>query len=301
MVKVSLGLIGLEKLFGNDLTALAQFVRSAEDKGVDMVSCTDHVIMSENLDKYPYGPFPMPMDWPWYEPIVLLSAIASTTRRILLASGIVIAPLRPAVLLAKQLATLDVLSGGRLRIGLGVGWQKEEYDASGVEWEGRFGYLMEQVAVCRQLWGQAPASFHGKHVNFDRLHSVPFPVLRANMPIYFGLAPTDRNFERIAEHGDGWIPMEQNPGRIAEAVSRLRAAFVRRARAASELNVRVVPSLRMDPNGRPDLEATLSRVPEYIAAGATEIEIHPFSFCRSVADLDNAIERLVAVMHSHTR
>jgi hypothetical protein len=182
MVKVSLGLIGLEKLFGNDLTALAQFVRSAEDKGVDMVSCTDHVIMSENLDKYPYGPFPMPMDWPWYEPIVLLSAIASTTRRILLASGIVIAPLRPAVLLAKQLATLDVLSGGRLRIGLGVGWQKEEYDASGVEWEGRFGYLMEQVAVCRQLWGQAPASFHGKHVNFDRLHSVPFPVLRANMP-----------------------------------------------------------------------------------------------------------------------
>lgn len=294
MIKVGFGLIGLEKLFGNDIAALAQAVRRAEDIGVDMVTCTDHVIMSENVDKYPYGPFPMPLDWAWPEPLVLMSAMATVTRKILLGTGIVIAPLRPAVLLAKQLATLDVLAQGRLRIGLGVGWQKEEYDSAGVPWEGRFGYLMEQVQVCRTLWGSAPASFAGRHVRFERLYSLPFPVQGARMPVYFGLAPTDRNFERIAEHGDGWIPMEQNVERLTESIARLRAAFEKRGRKASELDVRCVPTMRMV-GGRPDLDATLERAGKYVEAGATEIEIHPLAYCQSPADLDRVLEKLVAV------
>lgn len=293
-MKVAIGLIGLENFFGGDFAALAQWVRRAEERGLDMVSCTDHVIMGEHVEKYPYGPFPMPPEWPWYEPITLLSAIASATRRVLLATGIVIAPLRPAVLLAKQLATLDVISNGRLRIGLGVGWQSEEYEASGVPWEGRFGYMMEQVRVCRRLWGEAPSSFEGQHVRYQRLHSRPFPVQGARMPVDFGLAPSERNFERIAELGDGWIPMEQNPARLAEAITRLRAAFEVRGRRASELNVRVVPATQLT-DGRPDLAATLARVPEYRAAGATEIEIHPIGFCASPADLDTAVDALIAV------
>lgn len=293
MIRVSLGIIGLERLFGGDLSRLAHYVRRAEDQGVDMVSCTDHVIMGENLGKYPYGPFPMPLDWPWLEPVVLLSAIATVTQRVLLATGVIISPLRSAVLLAKQLATLDVLAGGRLRPGIGVGWQREEYDASNVAWDGRFGLMMEQVEVCRTLWGSAPASFKGKHIAFDRLYSVPHPLQGERMPIYFGIAPTDRNFERIASHGDGWIPMEQNPQRLTEAITRLRAAFRAHGRADSELHVRAVPSLRMGSSGHPDLDATLARVPEYLAAGATEIEVHPLNFCASPDDLDRLVERLV--------
>jgi probable F420-dependent oxidoreductase len=293
-VKVAIGLIGLENFFGGDFAALAQFVRRAEERGLDMVTCTDHVIMGEHVEKYPYGPFPMPPEWPWYEPITLLAAIASATQRVLLGTGIVIAPLRPAALLAKQLATLDVISGGRLRIGLGVGWQREEYEACGVPWDGRFGHMMEQVAVCRRLWGEAPSTFNGKHVRYERLHSRPFPVQGARMPVDFGLAPSERNFERIAELGDGWIPMEQDTARLGEAIARLRVAFAKRGRQASELNVRVVPATQLV-DGRPDLAATLARVPEYVAAGATEIEIHPIGFCASPADLDAVVDALVAV------
>lgn len=295
MTQVAIGLYGLQQRFGGDFAAVVEAMRIADEAGVDQVSITDHVVMGENLAAYPYGQFPAPLDFPWYEPLTALAAIAAVTRHIRLSTGVVIGPLRPAVLLAKQLATLDVLSRGRVTVGLGVGWQKEEYDASGVPWEERYTRLDEQVRVCKLLWSQAPASFEGRTVKLERIHAWPRPVQPGGIPIWFGLAPTERNVQRIAELGDGWIPMEQRPEKLAGHIAKLRQAFAARGRDPGSLQVRVVPKLVCRDDGTPDLEATLAGVPDLVAAGATMIELHPAAFCRGPEDFTGFCERLVAL------
>jgi alkanesulfonate monooxygenase SsuD/methylene tetrahydromethanopterin reductase-like flavin-dependent oxidoreductase (luciferase family) len=155
---------------GGDIQKILRWSQVADKAGMDAVVVVDHVVMGENLSAYPYGAFPGGPDGPWPEPIVLLSAIAAVTTRIRLMTGILISPLRPTALVAKQLATLDVLSNGRTDIGVGTGWQKEEYDAVGLPFEGRFTRLEEQIAACQVLWRDAPASFHGKYDNFDGIY-----------------------------------------------------------------------------------------------------------------------------------
>lgn len=294
MVQVAIGLYGLQQWFGGDFAPVVDLARRAEAAGIDQVSLTDHVVMGENLGKYPYGKFPSGLDFPWFEPLTVLAAIAGATRRIRLSTGILIAPLRPAVLLAKQLATLDVMSRGRVTIGLGLGWQKEEYDAAGVPWEGRYARLEEQVRVCRLLWSEAPASFSGETVQFERIHAWPRPVQEGGIPIWFGLAPTARNFERIAALGDGWIPMEQRPEPLAGHIGKLRAAFAARGRDPQGLAVRVVLRAVFRADGTPDLDATLAAVPALEAAGVTMVELLPLVYCRGPQDFDAFCERIAA-------
>jgi probable F420-dependent oxidoreductase len=298
MTQVAIGLYGLQNWFGGDFAPVTEIVRIAEGKGVDLVSITDHIVMGENVHNYPYGRFPAPLDYPWFEPLTVLAVLAGVTQRIRLSSGIVIAPLRSAVLLAKQLATLDVMSRGRVSIGLGVGWQKEEYDASGIPWEGRYTRLVEQVRVCRLLWSQAPATFHGETVHFEKIYAYPRPVQQGGVPIWLGLAPNDRNIERMAELADGWIPMEQNPEKLAPVIARLRTAVGARARDPKAFTVRVVPRFVFGAGGAPDLEATLAGVPALVKAGASMVELFPGAFCRGPDDFEAFCTRLVALKDS---
>ena len=295
MTQVAIGLYGLQGWFGGDFAPVTGLVRTAEEAGVDLVSITDHVVMGENVQNYPYGRFPAPLDFPWFEPLIVLAALAGVTQRIRLSTGVVIAPLRPAVLLAKQLATLDVMSRGRVSIGLGVGWQKEEYDACGIPWEGRFTRLLEQVRVCRLLWREAPAAFHGDSVNFEKIYSYPRPVQPDGIPIWLGLAPSERNIARMAEVADGWIPMEQDPAKLAPVISRLRAAVAARGRDPQAFTVRVVPRFAFAANGTPDLEATLAGVPALVRAGASMVELFPGAFCRGPEDFAAFCARIVAL------
>jgi probable F420-dependent oxidoreductase len=292
--QVAIGLYGLQGWFGGDFAPVAEVVRVADQAGIDMVSITDHVVMGENTHEYPYGPFPAPLDFPWFEPLTVLAVLAGVTQRIRLSTSVVIAPLRPAVLLAKQLATLDVMSRGRVSVGLGVGWQKEEYLASGIPWEGRYTRFVEQLQVCRLLWREAPASYHGTTVDFEKIHAFPRPVQKEGIPIWLGLSPSDRNIERMAEHGDGWIPMEQNPEKLKPLVTRIREAVAARGRDPAAFKVRVVPKFVFN-GGAPDLDATLSSVPALIAAGADMVELFPAVFCRSPADFPAFCARLLKV------
>jgi len=295
MTQVAIGLYGLQSWFGGDFAPVTEVVRTAERCGVDLVSITDHVVMGENLQNYPYGRFPAPLDFPWYEPLTVLAVLAGVTTRIRLSSGVVIGPLRPAVLLAKQLATLDVMSQGRVSIGLGVGWQKEEYEASGVPWEGRYARLIEQVRVCRLLWSEAPASFQGETVRFEKIYAYPRPLQPGGIPVWLGLAPNERNLERMAELGDGWIPMEQDPAKLAPVIARLRAMLAARGRDPKAFTVRVVPKFVFRPDHTPDLEATLAGVPALLAAGADMVELFPGAFCRGPQDFEGFCRRLVAL------
>jgi probable F420-dependent oxidoreductase len=290
MVKMSIGLLGIERLIGGDFARVVDVARQAEDAGIDMLSITDHVVMGEHLEKYPYGSFPLPLDYPWFEPMVVLGAIASATKTIRLSTGVLISPLRPAVLLAKQLATLDVMSHGRATIGIGIGWQKEEYDAAGLPWETRYKQFDEQVAVCKLLWAEAPASFHGQTVNFDKIHAFPRPVQPGGVPLWFGLAPTERNFARIAEYGDGWIPMERDPVVLAGHIKALRAAFAAKGRAPTDAKVRV--GIRPAPGS--DLDAVLASCGAVVDAGADVLEFIVSAWCKTGDELPAFLAKLAA-------
>jgi probable F420-dependent oxidoreductase len=292
-MRTAISVVGLENWFAGDFAALTDLVRIADQNGVDQVTVVDHVVMGEAIEKYPYGKFQGSPTYPWLEPVVQLATYASVTKSIKLATGIIVSPLRPAALLAKQLATLDLLSHGRIQIGLGVGWQIEEYQACGVPWEKRFDYMMEQVQVCRALWSEAPVSFHGQRVNFDRIYSLPFPPQGKNIPLYFGISTSARNIARIAEFGDGWLPMEHDAAKLAEPIAKLKAAFTARGRDPASLEVRTTIKVVKGGNGKPDLDATLATIPVYEDAGVTTLRIPPNFFCAGRDDYEPFVKKIV--------
>jgi probable F420-dependent oxidoreductase len=292
-MKLCLGVLGLERLHREDPAVRLDLVRIADRMGVDQVTVADHVVMGDRLDAYPYGPFPGTSDMLWPEPVVQLAAFAAVTERIRLSSGIIITPLRPAALLAKQIATLDVMSKGRVDLGVGVGWQKEEYDACGAPWTGRFTLLEEQMRACRLLWSEAPASFSGKFVNFGPTWCRPFPAQGAALPLWFGLAPSGRNLERMAELADGWLPMERDPALLAEPIGVIKAAMAARGRDPETLAVRGTYRVLRGADSKPDLEATLAQTRDYAAAGVTMLRVEAGAFCRTMADFEPFLERIL--------
>lgn len=294
-LRVAIGIYGMQDFFGGDLRQVVESIRIADQVGIDQVSMTDHVVMGERTDRYPYGDFPSPSTYPWYEPISTLSAIAAVTDNIRLSTGILITPLRPAVLLAKQLATLDVLSRGRVEIGIGTGWQEEEYIASGVPFEGRYTRMDEQIRVCRTLWSEAPAAFNGSTVQFDKIHAFPRPAQGRDLPVWYGVAPTPRNCQRIAELGSGWIPIMYDPKKIAEGVDAIKAAFKAAGRNPDELEVRAQLRPHFDANGAPNYDETLKSLDAAVQAGATMIEMLPIIFCRSPEDLPKFYEKVLKI------
>jgi probable F420-dependent oxidoreductase len=296
MVAVSLGLNRLHELVGADHHRYLEVARRADARGIDQLSTHDHVVMSADaLANYPYGKYPEAIDAPLYEPVALLAAIAAQTRRIRLSMNVMVAPVRPAVVLAKQLATLDVLSDGRLDAGIGVGWQREELEACGVPYERRYTLFEEQIEVCRLLWRQAPADYEGKTIRFRNLHAWPRPVQPAGVPLWLGLAATDRGAERIARLGDGWLPPSMEPRLIRDGLAVLHRAMAARGRDPASLQVRaaLMPHRRED--GAVDLDATFAAAPALVAAGATVIEAVPAFLCRHPDEIEDILDRLVTL------
>lgn len=192
---------------GGDWGRVLDLARAADEAGVDGVIVPDHVAIGPHTDAYPAGDFPLPVDAPWLEPLSVLTAVAAVTTRLRLGTGILIAPVRPAVVLAKTVATLDVLSGGRVDLGVGTGWQREELEAAGVPWAERGARLTDGIAACRALWeadGQVTLAL--PTVSFDEIRSAPSPVQRP-LPVLFSGTLHARNVERIVTLGDGWIPI----------------------------------------------------------------------------------------------
>jgi probable F420-dependent oxidoreductase len=193
---------------------LGVFAQHAEAVGFDTIWLPDHVVMPGRYSsKYPYqaaaddGSFqPYPFDdVPFPEPMTALSYIAGATRTIRLSVGVVILTERNPVLFAKQAATLDALSGGRLQVGVGVGWLREEYDALGIPWEGRGRRLDEYMVAMRALWQPGRASYHGEFVNFDDIGCDPKPVAPSGIPLIVG-GHSEAAARRAGKLGDGFVP-----------------------------------------------------------------------------------------------
>ena len=172
MPGLSLGIAGLHRTFGPELDHYLDVARVADEVGIDQLVLADHVVMGQNTGAYPYGEFAFAPEEPWAEPLTLLTAIAAVTTRVRLGTGILITPLRTPASLAKTVATLDTFSGGRVDLGVGVGWQREEYDVAGVPWAERWSRLDDGLRACRALWADGAGLVHQPQRQLHR-HLVP--------------------------------------------------------------------------------------------------------------------------------
>jgi probable F420-dependent oxidoreductase len=188
--------------------AVKFFAIKAEELGYDSIWMPEHVAFPTSFQsRYPYsadGKYPGDMDLDCPEPLSVLNYVAALTQRLVVGTVIVILPLHHPLYIGKQLATLDVLSNGRVILGVGSGWLKEEFDALGIDWKTRGSRTDEIIQALRVIWRDNPASFHGRHFNFGPLKSFPKPVNR-NIPIFIG-GHSPANIRRAAHLGDGLMP-----------------------------------------------------------------------------------------------
>jgi len=292
MAGLSLTVAGLHRSFGPELDHYLEVARVADEVGIDQLVLADHVLMSANTGAYPYGEFAFAPEEPWAEPLTLLTAIAAVTRRIRLGTGILIAPLRTPAALAKTVATLDALSGGRVDLGVGVGWQREEYDAAGFDFAERWTRLDDGMRACRALWSDSPATYEGPTVAFTDLWCEPRPA-QARLPVWLGVKATARNVARIADWGDGWMPLEARTGsdELFDGIAALREAFAAAGRSPDELRVRAgLPVVRGD-DGL-DLAATRDAALRLAEAGVTSFAVNLRRNTTSAADARAFLERL---------
>jgi probable F420-dependent oxidoreductase len=262
--------------------AILDTARAAEDAGFAGIVLSEHMIMGNRTDRYPWGTFPDPPEAPWLEPLTTLAAIGAVTSTLRLGTGILIAPIRAAAVLAKTAATVDALTRGRLDLGVGTGWQQEEFEAVGADHAARGRLLTDTIAACRALWGPSPASFSSETVSFKEVWCEPKPYRPGGPTVLFSGTLTPRNVRRITELGDGWVPiMGEPPDGVAAGVRVLREAFAAAGRSASELQVRAHLPVAKDASGRPGLARTLERVPELLASGATDLVVPLAAYVRT--------------------
>ena len=180
---------------------------AAEEAGFATLWSGEHVVMVDDpASRYPYaddGRIAVPAEADWLDPLIGLSFAAAATRTIALATGVLLLPEHNPVLVAKQAASLDVLSGGRLTLGVGVGWSREEFEALGVPFARRGARTAEYVAAMRTLWRDDVASFDGEFVAFDAIRVNPRPVRDRRIPVVVG-GNSDAALQRAAAWGDGW-------------------------------------------------------------------------------------------------
>ena len=187
---------------GNDPAKIRDWAQAAEDLGYAYIEVPDHVFGASARDGW--TPNYNESD-PFHETFVTLGFLAAVTKKIRLSSGILIAPQRQTGLIAKQAAEVDLLSEGRLRLGIGVGWNHVEYEALGADWKTRGARQAEQVEVLRRLWSGELVDYNGRFHHLRGVNIVPPPVQRP-IPVWFG-GSSDAVVKRAARLGDGWMPI----------------------------------------------------------------------------------------------
>ena len=250
----------------------------AEALGFDSLWMGEHVVAPSPW----VAPSPIQPDYPILDPLVALGFMAGVTQRVRLATGIVILPQRNPVVLAKQLATLDVVSRGRLMFGMGVGYLEPEMSAVGVPMEGRGARADEYLQAMRALWEEDAPAFSGRHVEFEGVDAHPRPLQRP-LPVVVG-GHSAAAHRRAVAHGDGWYGYLLDREATARQVASLREAAANAARDLDGFTITVSPAERLGPDSVrafgelgvdrlvlvPRLELSLADLEEYVRARAPE-------------------------------
>lgn len=228
---MKLGVVFPQTEIGNDPLVIRDYAQAAESLGFHHILVFDHVL-GAHPDRFE-GKFRPPYNHqtPFHEPFVLFGYLAAVTTTVELATGILILPQRQTALVAKQAAAADVLSGGRLRLGVGIGWNFVEFEALGENFRNRGRRIEEQIALMRRLWTEELVDFDGRWHTVRQAGISPLPVQRP-IPVWMG-GVAEPVLQRAARIADGWLPQFQPGPRAAETVERLRG-YVRDAGRAPE-------------------------------------------------------------------
>ncbi|HEX2038256.1 MAG TPA: LLM class F420-dependent oxidoreductase [Acidimicrobiales bacterium] len=259
--------------------------RLAEEAGIESLWTVEHVVVPAGYEStYPYsadGRMPGGEDVDIADPLVWLAWVGARTSRIRLATGILILPQRQPLVLAKEVATLDRLTGGRVTLGVGIGWLREEFDALGVPFEERAGRTEEHIQALRAAWTQDEPTFEGRFVSFRGAKSYPKPAQPGGVPIVVG-GHSEGAARRAGRFGDGFFPGSQGVEATAHLIDVMRKAAEEAGRDPDGIEITC--------GGRPD-PATVER---YAELGVSRFMVPPPGF--DPATLEEQLPRLVAAL-----
>ena len=306
-VKFGFSLQGRGALADRDtITAVAG---RAEALGYDSVWVTDRLLIPvRSRSAYPYsesGAFPLGPDEAWLEPLTAVAYLATVTRRIAVGTSVLVIPYRNPVFVAKALATADYLSGGRIVLGAGAGWWREEFEALGVPFEDRAARTVEYLRIMKEVWTRPRVAFEGRFARIPASGGVrPHPVQRPHIPIWIG-GHSQAALRRAEEIGDGWHPIGLRPpvslfpDEMAARVGRLRDLASERGRDPAAITISFKAPLRLDGAGRAAPAASprtpLSGSPSQVAGDIhayVEAGVQHFVFDFTVTTLPAMLEVL---------
>lgn len=288
--------------------ALTTIAKHGEELGFDSLCTGDHIVVPRHIaSRYPYtesGVFPGSGSGEYLEMLTVLSFLAGQTQRIQLVTSVLIVPHRNPLVAAKQLATLDVLSKGRVVVGIGVGWMREEFEALGLPPFSERGVVTDEyLQIFKELWTSQNPSFQGQYCQFDDLDFLPKPVQQPHPPIWVG-GESRRALQRTARYANGWYPIASNPHFPMAAPEQLRAGLERLAafaeaegRTLDEFDIvyrvhdhslqQISNSERRPFHGTADKIA--ADIGQFEALGVTHLVL---DFMRQSHDLDEVLRRM---------
>jgi probable F420-dependent oxidoreductase len=277
------GVVFPQTEIGTDVGVIQDYAQTAEQLGFRHVLAYDHVI-GGNLGSRPGWQPPYSHLDAFHEPLVLFAYLAGQTSKLEFVTGVIILPQRQTVLVAKQTAALDVLSGGRLRVGIGIGWNSIEYEALGENFHNRGRRSEEQVEVLRQLWTRELVTFHGRWHKIEDAGINPLPVQRP-IPIWFG-GSDDRALRRIGRLGDGWFPLMGPDEKCRGMIETVRRYAREAGRDPGSIGIEGRISY-----GRGSLEAWLEDLAAWKKLGATHVSFNTMKSGLKAAAHIEAIRR----------
>jgi probable F420-dependent oxidoreductase len=289
---MQIGLVFPQTEFGHDPAAVKDYAQTAEALGYSHVLAYDH-ILGANPERPGGWTGPYTYRTPFLEPFVLFSMMAAVTERLGFITGILILPQRETTLVAKQAATFDVLSSGRLRLGIGTGWNQVEYQAAGYNFKTRGKRQEEQVEVLRLLWTKELVTYEGQWHAIPDAGLNPLPIQRP-IPIWFG-GHADAVLERTARLGDGWLPGFRTAAAAREHLDKLAAYAEQHGRPAGAVGIEP----RLHWSDGPD--AVASALEGWRDAGATHISLNTMGAGLKTADEHLLAFRRFAIDHLQAR
>jgi len=232
---------------------------AAEALGYSTVWVIDHVVFPAKLEGYAFNPLD-----PMLEPMTVMAALAMKTTRVKLGTAVLVLPYRHPLYTAKVLSTIDVLSGGRVVVGVGAGWLEGEFNAFGVPITERGSRTNETIDALKALWTQDTPSYSGKHFRFDNIKALPQPVQKPRPPILVG-GMTKGALQRTARRGDGWIAMGKSPDDIKAPFDTLRELTIKAGRKPEDLQINMLPL------AAPSLDQVVGDLPRYQDLGIQHV------------------------------
>jgi len=260
---MKIGVVFPQTEFGDDPAAIKEFAQTAEAIGYSHVLVYDHVLGAVHANRGPRLTGPYTEETPFHEPFVLFGFWAGVTTKIELVSGVIILPQRQTALVAKQCAEIDILSGGRLRLGVGTGWNYVEYDSLGENFHNRGKRQEEQIALLRKLWSEPVVDYTGKYHRIDRAGLKPLPGRQ--IPIWMG-GFSEVAYRRAARLADGFIFGGATPDALA-GLATVRGELTKQGRDASTFGVEAMVNYQAGP------EHWRDHVETWRNAGATHVSV----------------------------